>query len=49
MKEKIDNIFYDLKHELITERQAHQQVLNLFNSLLAQKENKKNKCNSGNK
>jgi len=30
MKEKIDNIFYDLKHELITEKQAHQQVLDLF-------------------
>ena len=30
MKEKIDSIFYDLKHELITEKQAHQQVLDLF-------------------
>jgi hypothetical protein len=49
MKEKIDNIFYDLKHELITERQAHQQVLNLFNRLLEQKAKKENKCNSGNK
>ena len=30
MKDKIDSIFYDLKHEVITEKQAHQQVLDLF-------------------
>ena len=30
MKDKIDSIFYDLKHELITEKQAQQQVLDLF-------------------
>jgi len=30
MKEKIDSIFYELKHELITEKQAHQQILDLF-------------------
>jgi hypothetical protein len=30
MKNAIDSIFYDLKHELITEEQAHQQVMNLF-------------------
>jgi hypothetical protein len=30
MKDKIDSIFYDLKHGLITEKQAHQQVLDLF-------------------
>jgi len=30
MKEKIDLIFSDLKNEVITEKQAHQQVLDLF-------------------
>lgn len=30
MKDKIDSIFYDLKHELITEKQAQQRVLDLF-------------------
>jgi hypothetical protein len=30
MKEKIDNIFHDLKNEIITEKQAHQQILDLF-------------------
>ena len=30
MKNKIDLIFSDLKNEVITEKQAHQQVLNLF-------------------
>ena len=30
MKDKIDLIFSDLKNEVITEKQAHQQVLNLF-------------------
>ncbi len=30
MKEKIDLIFSDLKSKVITEKQAHQQVLDLF-------------------
>ena len=30
MKDKIDLIFSDLKNEVITEKQAHQQVLDLF-------------------
>ena len=30
MKDKIDLIFSDLKNEVITEKQAHQQVLGLF-------------------
>jgi hypothetical protein len=30
MKDKIDTIFYDLDHEIITEKQAHQQMLDLF-------------------
>lgn len=30
MKDKIDLIFSDLKNEVITEKQAHQQVLYLF-------------------
>ena len=30
MKNKIDLIFSDLKNEVITEKQAHQQVLDLF-------------------
>ena len=30
MKNKIDLIFNDLKNEVITEKQAHQQVLDLF-------------------
>ena len=30
MKKKIDLIFSDLKNEVITENQAHQQVLDLF-------------------
>ena len=30
MKDKIDLIFSDLKNEGITEKQAHQQVLDLF-------------------
>jgi len=30
MKEKIDLIFSNLKNECITEKQAHQQVLDLF-------------------
>lgn len=30
MKEKIDEIFYDLKNEVITEKQAHQKVLDLL-------------------
>lgn len=30
MKVKIDLIFNDLKNEVITEKQAHQQVLDLF-------------------
>ena len=30
MKEKIDSIFYDLKHEVITESEAQKQVLDLF-------------------
>ena len=30
MKNKIDLIFNDLKNEVITEKQAHQQVLYLF-------------------
>ncbi|MEK6884948.1 MAG: hypothetical protein AABY22_35280 [Nanoarchaeota archaeon] len=31
MKEKIDLIFSDLKNEVITEREAHNKVLLLFN------------------
>lgn len=30
MKDKIDLIFSDLKNEVITEKQAHQQVFDLF-------------------
>lgn len=30
MKDKIDLIFSNLKNEVITEKQAHQQVLDLF-------------------
>lgn len=30
MKDKIDRIFSNLNHEVITEKQAHQQVLDLF-------------------
>ena len=30
MKDRIDLIFSDLKNEVITEKQAHQQVLDLF-------------------
>ena len=32
MKEKIDSVFYDLKHKLITEKEAHQQISDLFSN-----------------
>jgi len=38
MKKEIDLIFSDLKNEVITEKQAHYQVLNLINNYKLRKE-----------
>lgn len=40
MKEQIDAVFYDLKNELITEKQAHERVLQIVEDWRQEHDNK---------